>query len=74
MNGVILGIDTSCYTTSVAAFSLNGELIFEKRKLLEVPIGKRGLAQSEMVFQHIKALPLLLESLFEEIECSGIFP
>ena len=70
MNGVILGIDTSCYTTSVAAFSLNGELIFEKRKLLEVPIGKRGLAQSEMVFQHIKALPLLLESLFEEIECS----
>ena len=70
MNGIILGIDTSCYTTSVAAFNLDGKLLFEKRKILDVPTGKRGLAQSEMVFQHIKVLPLLLEDLFKEIQGS----
>lgn len=58
-----LGIDTSCYTTSCALIDQNGEIIAEERKLLEVPEGKRGLSQSNMVFQHSRALPILLEKL-----------
>ena len=56
-----LGIDTSCYTTSVAY--LDGEKLAEKRKILTVPQGKRGLRQSEALFQHLGNLPRLLEEL-----------
>lgn len=62
MNG-FLGIDTSCYTTSVAFLDSTGKLIADFRKLLEVKHGGRGLAQSEMVFQHTRNLPVLLERL-----------
>ena len=58
-----LGIDTSCYTTSCAIVDEDGRLVQEVRKLLEVPVGKRGLQQSQMVFQHTRALSTLLESL-----------
>lgn len=58
-----LGIDTSCYTTSVAFLDSTGNLIADFRKLLEVKSGGRGLAQSEMVFQHTRNLPVLLERL-----------
>jgi len=68
MKELILGIDTSCYTTSLAVMSADGEVLGENRKLLEVPAGKRGLSQSEMVFQHIKALPMLFEKTFSEVE------
>ncbi len=53
----VLGLDTSCYTTSAALVSLDGELLKADRRLLRVPDGKRGLMQSEMVFQHVQALP-----------------
>ena len=56
-----LGIDTSCYTTSVAVVSASGEVVADRRRLLEVKQGSRGLRQSEGVFQHIKNLPLLIE-------------
>lgn len=58
-----LGIDTSCYTTSCAIVDEAGQLVGEARKLLEVPQGKRGLQQSNMVFQHTRALPSLIKSL-----------
>ena len=61
---VYLGIDTSCYTTSVAAVDKNGRIVDEARKLLMVKPGKKGLAQSEMVFQHTRNLPVLIEELF----------
>jgi N6-L-threonylcarbamoyladenine synthase len=57
---VVLGIDTSCYTTSVALLDLDGKLVEDRRKLLLVGQGKCGLAQSEMVFQHTRNLPELL--------------
>ncbi len=57
---MILGIDTSCYTTSIAALCQDGRPLADKRRLLEVPYGKRGLAQSESFFQHIHQLPVLL--------------
>lgn len=57
----VLGIDTSCYTTSVAIMDENMQLVADVRRLLKVAPGKRGLAQSEMVFQHTRNLPQLIE-------------
>ncbi len=59
----VLGIDTSCYTTS-GAISSGGEIIRFARKLLPVGHGKRGLRQSEAVFQHIKQIPEVVSDLF----------
>lgn len=56
----ILGIDTSNYTTSIAVVD-GDELVLDKRELLNVKTGERGLRQSEALFQHIKMLPLLLK-------------
>lgn len=58
-----LGIDTSCYTTSLAVLDDTGRLIADKRRLLAVKSGAKGLAQSEMVFQHTRNLPILFEEL-----------
>lgn len=49
---LVLGIDTSCYTTSAALMDGTGALLFDERRLLRVKEGRRGLSQSEMVFQH----------------------
>lgn len=54
---VVLGIDTSCYTTSAALVSVSGRLIASSRRLLTVDAGERGLMQSEGLFQHVKNLP-----------------
>ena len=62
---MFLGIDTSCYTTSVAIVSESGEIVADKRRLLCVAEGKRGLRQSEGVFQHMKNLPGLIEEIKE---------
>ena len=48
-----LGIDTSCYTTSIAIVS-GSHVTKDKRIMLSVPDGARGLRQSEAVFAHIK--------------------
>ncbi len=58
---MFLGIDTSCYTTSLAVVDDQGLLLFEGRKMLDVPEGQRGLRQSEAVFQHLRNLPTLAE-------------
>ncbi|MDR2005972.1 MAG: O-sialoglycoprotein endopeptidase [Acidaminococcales bacterium] len=63
---MFLGIDTSCYTTSAALFDCSGALLADKRSPLAVKPDKRGLRQAEMVFQHIKNLPFLLEEIFTE--------
>lgn len=65
MPDCVLGIDTSCYTTSVALAS-SGRIVFSERKLLSVPDGERGLRQADGVFQHVKALPALLGKLLDE--------
>jgi N6-L-threonylcarbamoyladenine synthase len=56
---LVLGIDTSCYTTSVALLGEDGALVADERRPLAVKAGGRGLAQSEMVFQHTRHLPEL---------------
>lgn len=60
---VVLGLDTSCYTTSAALMDREGNLLADQRRLLKVKPGHRGLAQSEMVYQHTRNLPDLLEAL-----------
>ena len=63
---MFIGFDTSNYTTSVAVYE-NGRII-QRKKLLEVKQGERGLRQSEAVFQHVVNLPKLVDSLAEEVE------
>ncbi len=75
-----LGIDTSCYTTSLALCRMEESsaadgVFFQERKLLTVPEGGRGLMQSEMVFQHMTRLPGLLKTLLEnhpEMEIAAV--
>ena len=60
-----LGIDTSCYTTSVALAVEDGALL-SRRRLLDVEQGARGLRQSEALFQHVQRLPALLEDMLSK--------
>lgn len=64
----ILGLDSSCYTTSAALVSTAGELIGEARRLLEVEVGARGLSQSAALFKHVQNFPAVLEELFSTVQ------
>lgn len=55
-NNIIIGIDTSCYTTSIAAISLGKKVILNEKIMLEVKPNSKGLRQSEAVFQHVNNL------------------
>lgn len=57
---IILGIDTSNYTTSLAILDEEGRLLANLKKMLPVKAGERGLRQSDAVFAHIKNIPILL--------------
>lgn len=59
---LVLGIDTSAYTTSVAVLTLDGRRVSDRRIVLDVPPGRRGLRQSQAVFQHVNNLPQVLEA------------
>ena len=59
-----IGIDTSNYTTSIAAF--DGERGINCSRLLPVKQGELGLRQSDAVFAHIKSLPELSGRLFSD--------
>ena len=67
MTRVVIGLDTSCYTTSAAAVTVDGRVIASCRKLLPVKEGERGLRQSEAVFIHVRQLPGRLEELAQAI-------
>lgn len=60
---MILGIDTSCYTTSLVLVDLGGRIIFEYNQLLKVKKGERGLRQSEGFYQHMYALNEAIKAL-----------
>ena len=57
----VIGLDTSNYRTSVAAVTLDGEILVNDRELLPVPEGERGLRQGDAVFAHIRRLREKLE-------------
>lgn len=54
---VVIGIDTSNYTTSVSVMTEDGELLANIKRPLPVREGERGLRQSDAVFAHVKNLP-----------------
>jgi N6-L-threonylcarbamoyladenine synthase len=60
---IIIGIDTSCYTTSIAAISLDKNIVFNEKIMLKVGKESRGIRQSEMVFQHVNNLGNLSETI-----------
>jgi N6-L-threonylcarbamoyladenine synthase len=60
---IVLGFDSSCYTTSVAAVSLAGEIVADWRRLLAVEPGTAGLRQQEALFQHWQNFPQLLQQM-----------
>lgn len=61
---VFLGIDTSCYTTSLALVDEQGTLLVEKRMILPVPLGEQGLRQSTALFYHLRNLPMVMQEVF----------
>lgn len=74
---MFLGIDTSCYTTSIAVVDNNNKLVVQKKKILNVKNGLNGLRQSDAFFQHIKNLPSLISDIsnivdFSKISCISI--
>ncbi|MDO4552378.1 MAG: hypothetical protein Q4C22_02465 [Bacillota bacterium] len=69
---LVLGIDTSNYTTSAALTDAEtGEIAADLRKPLAVKKGERGLRQSEALFQHMENLPELLAAALEKTEERG---
>lgn len=69
MTELYLGIDTSNYTTSAALF--DGERVLENRKkLLPVKPGEKGLRQSDAVFHHVRQLPEVLGPVLNSLACT----
>ena len=72
---IIVGIDTSNYTTSLALMTPDGELIANIKKLLPVKAGECGLRQSDAVFAHVKNLPDVIgeaEQYFKKYDVAAV--
>ena len=57
---IVIGVDTSNYTTSVAVLDESGELIANLKRPLPVKAGERGLRQSDALFAHTVNIPELM--------------
>ena len=64
---MFLGIDTSCYTTSIACVSHNS-IVIDMRTPLAVASGGRGLRQSEGVFLHTRNLEKMLPCALNKLD------
>ncbi|OPJ56946.1 O-sialoglycoprotein endopeptidase [Alkalithermobacter paradoxus] len=74
-NRIVLGVDTSCYTTSIAAVSLDKEILVSQKIQLKVQQGNKGLRQSDAVYQHVNNLGeifSILRAYREEYEIKAI--
>lgn len=69
---LILGIDTSNYTTSAALYDTAAESITQAKQILPVKQGERGVRQSEALFHHTRQLPELLQALFKTVSTARI--
>ena len=58
---IILAVDTSNYTSSLAILTLGGELLANLKRPLPVKPGERGLRQSDAVFAHTVNIPSLMQ-------------
>ena len=63
-----LGIDTSNYTTSVAVYDDTTNIVVNRKKLLPVKEGEKGIRQSDAVFHHTVQLPELINDLVNEFK------
>ncbi len=61
---MILGIDTSNYTTSVALYDSLKNEVYSFKKLLPVNKGQKGLRQSDAVFHHIMQIRELIDEAY----------
>lgn len=61
---LVLGVDTSNYTTSLAIIDKKGMILIDSRVSLFVKHGERGLRQSQALFQHMENLPDMVLDLF----------
>lgn len=67
---MFLGLDTSNYTTSAAAF---GDGIARNvSRLLDVKEGQLGLRQSDALFHHVQRLPAIIDQLFDGLDRTNI--
>lgn len=65
-NKVVIGIDTSNYTTSCAVCDFNGVILENYKELLPVKDGERGLRQSDAVFAHVKNFQIISSRIKEK--------
>ena len=63
---IVLGFDTSNYTTSIAAY--DGRRGQNCSRLLDVRPGELGLRQSDALFSHVKRLPELAKQLMQSAD------
>lgn len=63
MSNLYLGIDTSNYTSSIAVINGDGTILKDRRVILDVPKGYKGLRQQEAVFQHLTNIPMMIEEI-----------
>lgn len=70
-NQIFIGIDTSCYTSSAACVCIDG-ILADKRRLLSVKLGDRGLRQSDGVFQHTRNMIELMPELLNGIDADRL--
>jgi N6-L-threonylcarbamoyladenine synthase len=71
--GVCIGVDTSCYTTSLAAVDEDGVLVAQQRRVLPVKQGECGLRQSDALYQHVLQLPELFRQLLSDLDKMGAY-
>ena len=63
----VLGIDTSNYTTSCAAYNIDTRELVSAKRPLRVKAGEVGLRQSDAVFQHVKQLEDTVQEVIGQI-------
>ena len=68
---IVLGVDTSNYTTSLAAVDTEGCVLANVKVPLRVSEGARGLRQSDAVFEHTRNIPIALLRLCETVDVSN---
>lgn len=65
---ITLGIDTSNYTTSCAVYNSDTGEIIQRKKLLPVKEGEKGIRQSDAVFHHTAQLHSLITGLMNDFD------
>lgn len=65
---IVVAIDTSNYTTSLAVLGIDGEVFANLKYPLDVRDGARGIRQSDAVFLHTVNLPSIMKDAREYIE------